>query len=451
MSEVVSALTYALDLTEGQPEGHTLRACCIGMRIARDLELGQEAATSLFYALLLKDTGCSSNASALSGMFGADDQTLKRDSKSTDWTKLRGGAAYIWRNVTPGEGVWTRVKHFTRIASSAGVGSRELIRIRCERGASIAGRLGFDTETTATIRSLDEHWDGSGHPEGLRGRAIPLGARVALLAQTLEVFLDGGAAAALDVIRTRRGTWFDPALVDLVSRWRADDEWWNRLRAEDAEALVGALEPHDGVRSVDDVGLDQIATAFAEVIDAKSPYTYNHSSGVAEWARRIGAELGLNGDVLRDLYRAGLLHDIGKLGVSNRILDKPGRLTEEEFAIVRRHPLWTLDILDRVPAFAHFARGAAQHHERMDGNGYPWRLDGSRLDLPSRILGVADVFEALTADRPYRPGLPTETVLSILRRETPSHHDPVVVEALESCLRSDAGRALPPVRPALAS
>lgn len=435
VSEVVSALTYALDLTEGQPAGHTLRACCIGMRIARELHLGDEASSSLFYTVLLKDTGCSSNAAAVAAMFATDDRVVKRDTKVSNWTTLRGGAGYVWRNAAQGHGHWRRLRHFARIATGGETSARELVRIRCERGASIVGRLGFGPAVTESIRSLDEHWDGSGHPDGLRGRAIPLNARIALLAQTLEVFLAAGAGEAIDVVRTRKATWFDPELVDLVGRWHDDEDWWRALTTGDAAEMVAALEPRDIVRTIDDNGLDRIAAAFAEVIDAKSPYTYNHSSGVAEWACRIGVELDLDEVELRSLRRAGLLHDIGKLGVSNRILDKPGRLTGAELAEIRRHPDWTWDILRRVPAFASFARAAALHHERLDGSGYPWGLAADGLDECSRILGVADVFEALTADRPYRPGLPIETVLEILRRETPRLHDPRVVEALETAAR----------------
>src|SRR6185503_18851720 len=104
------------------------------------------------------------------------------------------------------------------------------------------------------------------------------------------------------------------------------------------------------------------------------------------------------------LYRAGLLHDIGKLGVSNTILDKNGSLTDEERQQVQRHPEYTWEILRRVTAFQDVAWVAARHHERLDGSGYPWHLDAARLDSPARILAVADVFEAITADRPYRKG-----------------------------------------------
>ena len=184
----------------------------------------------------------------------------------------------------------------------------------------------------------------------------------------------------------------------------------------------------------DDERLDRITEAFAQVIDAKSPYTFNHSSGVADYATRVAAELGHGPDALRALRRMGLLHDIGKLGVSSRILDKPSKLTDEEFAQVRRHPVHTSEILLRVPAFAPLAADAAAHHERIDGRGYPDGLAGDAVTENARILAVADVFEALTATRPYRGPLPADEALAIMRRDVGTAFCPRAFGALESAL-----------------
>jgi putative nucleotidyltransferase with HDIG domain len=164
----------------------------------------------------------------------------------------------------------------------------------------------------------------------------------------------------------------------------------------------------------DDSGLDLIAEGFARVIDAKTPYTARHSEGVARIAVGVATELGFDPYELSDLRRAALLHDVGKLGVSNRILDKPGKLDEEEWKAVRRHPEYTLRILERVPVFASLAELAANHHERMDGRGYHRGLRAGELPLAHRVLVVADVFEALTATRPYRDGMPVEKALAIV-------------------------------------
>jgi HD-GYP domain-containing protein (c-di-GMP phosphodiesterase class II) len=247
----------------------------------------------------------------------------------------------------------------------------------------------------------------------------------------MEVFWqDGGRDGALAVARRRRGSWFDPALVDALGDVERDDAFWASLDG----AAVGAVEPADRVLVADDDGLDRIAEAFARVVDAKSPYTGRHSLGVAEIAVGLGERLDLDADDPRTLRRAGLLHDLGKLAISNRILDKPGKLTAEEWAIVREHPALSERILAGVPAFAALARIAGNHHERLDGTGYPRGRTGLALDPLSRILCVADVAEALSADRPYRGPLDAATVLEIMGRDAGKKLDATVFAALEDHL-----------------
>lgn len=433
-SEVLAALSFALDLTEGQPPGHAMRSCLIGMRIAGELGLSPETRSALYYALLLKDTGCSANSAQTAASFGSDEHIVKRNLKTTDWSSQFHVAAYAFRNAAVGCSLPERARHVLKVANQPG-GARAMFRIRCERGAEISRRLGFPEETAEAVLSLDEHWDGRGYPQGLMGESIPLLARIASLAQTLEVFFtEEGPDRALQVARQRRGAWFDPELVDLVWSWRSDRDWWARIQGSSAERMVTEAEPPDSRLDLDDAGLDSVAGAFADIIDAKSPFTFRHSWGVAGYAVAIGAELGLSSAEQRRLYRAGLLHDVGKLGVSNRILDKAGSLTPHERLEVERHPVYTWQILSRVTSFREFARLAALHHERLDGNGYPWKLPAGDLDLPARILAVADVYEALTADRPYRAGMPEEQAVAILVGDAGVRLDRDAVEALRSVI-----------------
>lgn len=418
LAEVISALTYALDLTEGQRPGHTLRTALIAMRLGHELGLDQKAMGALYYAALLKDSGCSSNAARMSALFGSDDQHVKRDMRLVDWHDRLKLARRTARNCGVGRGPFARVSHFWRIARTPAM-TREIIQTRCERGAQIALVLGFPTETSEAIAHVDEHWCGLGHPVGLAGDEIPLLSRVLLIAQTLEAhWTEHGVDAAIEMVAHRRARWFDPRLADLVAGWRRDRSWWSELAdTERLEQSVLSREPGDLPLQATDERLDHIAYAFAAVIDAKTPFTARHSTNVARYAARIAMSMGAGADECRDTLRAGLLHDIGKLGVSNRILDKPAKLTDEEFREIRKHPRWTWEILGRVHAFAPFAHEAAQHHERLDGNGYPWRLDAARLGSLARVLAVADVYEALTADRPYREGLAVPTVLDIMGRD----------------------------------
>jgi len=428
LSGVIGALSYALDVTEGQPPGHSLRSCLIGMRLAEEIGLDARTRSDLFYALLLKDAGCSANASRMAALFGADDSEAKRTSKRVDWSRPLSALAWSLRTVGAGDSLRLRADRLSAIRAEGEV-TRSLMQARCDRGAEIARMLFLSDETAEAIRALDEHWDGRGQPAGLAGEEIPLLGRILCLAQTVEIFhADGGVKAAWAVARRRRGRWFDPDLVDALGAIRRDRAFWAALARPD----VSAWEPPERVLAVDEPRLDRIAEAFARVIDAKSPYTARHSGRVAELAVGTAAVLGFGAVGLRDLRRAALLHDIGKLAISNRILDKPGKLTEEEFAKVREHPLYSLRILERAPCFAPIAWIAAAHHERLDGSGYPFGLGAGKLTTPMRVLAVADVYEALTAERPYREALSHETAMEILRRDAAWALDGDAVAALEA-------------------
>ncbi|MEP6617746.1 MAG: HD domain-containing phosphohydrolase [bacterium] len=431
LSEVLSALSCALDLTEGATPGHTMRTCLIGMRIADEAGIDAAGRSALYYAILLKDAGCSSNAGRMASLFGSDDQWVKPRMKSVDWHHRVGLAVKTALTVARGRSLAERVKQFFAVARTENM-TRDLILIRCDRGAEIARQLGFPDDTAEAIRSLDEHWCGLGYARGLSGAGIPLLARIANLAQTVEVFHDrGGPAAALKVARKRRGTWFDPDLVKIVLGWKRDHDWWSLLTG-DVTAAVVAAEPSDRVINVDDDGLDAVCRAFADIIDAKSPFTYGHSVRVADVAREVAKQCGLDTAEQRRIYRAGLLHDIGKLGVSNTILDKNGPMTSEERALMENHPRYTLEILERVSAFRRFAWTASLHHEKLDGSGYPFGLPGSAIDLASRILVVSDIYDALTSDRPYRKGMHEDRAMSILESERGTKLCPVALDALDA-------------------
>ncbi len=435
ISEILSALSCALDITEGQPPGHAVRTCLIGMRIADRAGVPMEDRGALFYTLLLKDLGCSSNAARLCSLFGADDRALKREHKLTDWSRSGPSLAYALRNAVPHASPMARAFRVASMAFKEKDSGREMVQTRCDRGADIASMLGFTGETREAIRTLDEHWDGHGVPEGLSGTAIPLLGRIVGLAQSVEVFTSTfGVDAAIAVAIERRGRWFDPALVDALASFAGDDAFWARVLGRSPERHLTALEPEDQVLIADEKRLDDIARAFARVIDAKSPFTYLHSERVAELAVTIGRRLHFDEVELRDLRRAGLLHDIGKLGVSTLILDKPDRLTERERAEIRVHPAYTQRILERVTAFAGIVEVASAHHERLDGKGYHLGLPAQRLSPMSRALAVADVYEALTADRPYRRGMPRNEALAILRGQSGTALCAASVEALASDL-----------------
>lgn len=444
LGDILAALSHALDLTEGQPAGHCVRATYIGMHIGRELGLSESELWELYYTVMLKDLGCSSNAARLCALYLADDLKLKHDFKTVP-DSLPKVLGFVLAHTGLKAGLAERFKAILNVARNGGTLVHELIQTRCQRGAEIARLLRFPPAVCEAIHALDEHWDGRGNPDRLVGANIPLYARIALLAQVVDVFhTAAGPDAALAEVRGRSGAWFDPAAVACFERVAARPDFWQTLASEELEAAVLLLEPAQRDVVIDEDYLDDIARAFAQVIDAKSPFTSGHSERVAVYADMIAAELGLDPEWRRWLRRGALLHDIGKLGVSNTILDKNGKLTDDEWRDIRAHAHLSETILARVPAFRDLARIGGSHHERLDGKGYPRGLGGDALPLETRIVSVADVFDALTADRPYRAAMPLEKALGIMRADLEKAFDSACFTALEralSAIEGDLARA----------
>jgi len=364
-------------------------------------------------------------------LFSADDRSAKRDVKTVDTRSLLQQIRYAFTTVMPHASLRRRIAKVIGVAAAGLKAARELIQIRCERGASIARQFALSEETALAIHSLDEHWDGGGHPEGRKGEQIPLLARILCLSQTAEVFLTKyGHRAMVDMARERSGTWFEPRLVKALLSVAKESNFAEEMQG-DPRTRLSAYEPTDREMFADDARLDRIAEGFGKVIDAKSPWTFRHSRGVAEVAVGIADVIGLPTRTIRDMRNAALLHDIGKLGISNLILDKPGKLTPEEFTEVRRHPEFTFSILQKVTGFSELAEFAASHHERIDGKGYHHGLSGAQLTIPIRILAVSDMYEALAAKRPYRQDLTEEEVMTILNKNAGPGLCPAMLDKLK--------------------
>ncbi|MBL8460661.1 MAG: HD-GYP domain-containing protein [Zoogloea sp.] len=430
LSELIGALSHALDITEGQPEGHCVRCCWIGMHVGRAMGLSDEALWELYYTLLLKDLGCSSNAARICQLYLTDDLSFKRDFKLVDGS-LPKVLKFVVGHTGLGSAMGERLKAIANIFRNGDELAQELIETRCTRGADIARQLRFGEAVAMGIHCLDEHWDGGGRPARLRGEAIPVFSRIALLAQVVDVFnVSDGVDAASWEVEDRCGSWFDPAVVAAFRRVAESAEFWERLAAPDLDRAVFALEPGRFVVPLDEDYLDEIAMAFGQVVDSKSPYTAGHSSRVALYTDRIAQALEIAPARRRWLKRAALLHDMGKLGVSNAILDKPGKLDVEEWAAVQRHAQFTEAILSRIDAFGELARVSGAHHERLDGKGYPRGLREEAISLETRIITTADIFDAITAERPYRGAVPVSKTLEIMGREVGQAIDARCFDAL---------------------
>ena len=342
---------------------------------------------------------------------------------------------FVLSHAGAGKSLHERISRIMALVQHGNEFATELIVTRCERGADIARQLGFSEEVAAGVRSLDEHWNGKGKPAHLQGDAIPLNARIALLSQVIEVFHSaGGSQLALNEVRERSGTWFDPEVVAAFECVAQQPDFWEGLTAAELQEKVSGLEPQSQVIRIDEDRLDTIAEAFANVVDAKSPYTYGHSNRVANYADAVAQALQVPLERRRWLRRGALLHDIGKLGVSNGVLDKPGKLDADEWEQVKAHARYSEEILSRLGIFSELAFVAAAHHERLDGKGYPRGLSAEQIPLETRIITVADIFDAITAERPYRGAIPIPESLAIMEKERGLAIDGDCLDALKRCL-----------------
>ncbi len=431
LAELIGSLSHALDMTEGQPRGHCIRCCWIGSRLGEQLGLDARQRHDLYYTLLLKDLGCSSNAARICELYLTDDLHFKRDFKLVDGS-LSEVVNFVLGHTGLQADLLGRFRSLFHIFRNGDQIANELILTRCHRGADIARQLRFSDEVAQGILSLDEHWSGKGRPQQLAGEAIPLFSRIALLCQVVDVFhAAAGPDAAMRELRERSGNWFDPALVNAFEAL-ADDAFWQGLADPALAERVFAHPAGQGEVALDEDYLDEIAAAFGQVVDSKSPYTAGHSGRVALYTDILAAQMGLSEARRRWLKRGALLHDVGKLGVSNAILDKPGKLDEQEWAAVQMHAAYTEEILSRIGAFEELAQVAGAHHERLDGKGYPKGLKGEAITLETRIITTADIFDATTAKRPYRDAIPVPRALEMMAENLGTAIDPDCFAALKA-------------------
>jgi HD-GYP domain-containing protein (c-di-GMP phosphodiesterase class II) len=451
LSEIISALSYALDLTEGAVHGHALRSCLLGMRIAAEAKLPADQTSSLYFALLLKDIGRGNNISHQTAAH--DDRSAKAGPELRDWNgSYKPNLAMLkllWNNVLPEAGPASRVAQMLRIDAAQRGGDEQIIDPRCDRGASILAKLGMGQAAAQAVRSIDEHWDGSGYPDSLQREQIPLLARISAIAQHLDVFSSRfGVERAFETLKRGSGSWFDPQLVSVAFSLHRRGALWANCAATDSldDMRRAVLDLDVGTKHQLDAGrIDQICEAFADVVDAKSNFTFRHSIGVADAAFGIATTLHLSANRAQVVRRVALLHDIGKLSVPNTVLDKNSGLSAAEWRTVHQHPGISRSILERVGPFREMAVIAGEHHEKLDGSGYPNRLMAPELSLESRIIAVADVYAALSEDRPYRASLELDAIVSIMTKLVPDKLDADCFDALIHTISNHRGLAVAPV------
>jgi HD-GYP domain-containing protein (c-di-GMP phosphodiesterase class II) len=410
LAELVASLSLAMDLGLGQPMEHVLRATCLALRLGEQAGLDEQERTAVYYCGLLTWVGCHGDSYEQARWFG-DDIGLR-----ASFYPVSGGPAERWfilSHVGAGRPPLQRVRTLAAFLAEGRHEVEAFHSTHCLLAGAFAERLGLGAPVSEALRHSFERWDGKGVPAGLSGEAIALPARLLQLTFRAEIFhRAGGLNAVLELLRSRSGKQFDPALAELLHERAAD------ILAElDAVSCWDVvIEGEPGLAPLlDESALDEALEAVADFADMKSPYTLGHSRGVAALAAGAAEQLGLPSAEVTTVRQAGLVHDLGRLGVSNAIWDKQGELRPDELERVRLHPYFTERVLSCSPRLAPLGRLAAQHHERLDGSGYPRGVGGAALDPGARILAAADVYQALTEPRPHRPARTAEEAAAALR------------------------------------
>ena len=414
IAELVGTLSYAADLGLGQPMDHCLRQTVIAGRLAELAGASDQDRATTFYLGLLMNTHCHADAAEQATWFDDDIGFKSEGVETLGWNTAQILAFFVRRLASHG----SASARARRLATFPLRGQRLVLGFmttHAAMGARFAGRIGLDPAVGVAIGQAYEQWDGKGVPAQLAGERIGLPARLVQLASPVEVFSRRhGAQAAVAMARRNAGTQFDPTLVDLLCASAAEvlDEV---DAAADWDAVLD-VEP-EPCRRVSGAELDVVLEAMADLADLKSPYLAGHSRGVANLAAEAARVSGLPAADRTILRRAGLVHDLGRVGVSTAIWDKPRRLTATELERVRLHPLLTDRMLARVSALSGPRMIAARHHERLDGSGYPSGLTASVLTPSDRLLAAADVYHAMTEPRPHRPALDAVAAARELRAE----------------------------------
>jgi len=442
LAELVAALSLATDLGLGQPQQHIIRQTLIAMRVAELEGLSDDERAAIFYVSLLAWVGCVADAHEMGKWFG-DDMAVRADSYLVDLTgppMMRFMIGHVASGSSP-------IRRLTMIGRFLAGGSKEIERSmasHCEASGDLSLRLGLGPEVRDPLQQAFERWDGKGSPAKLAGGEIARIMRIVHVANDVEALHRiGGVDAAAEMLRSRRGTEFDPELVDgfcahageLLASLDELDGW---------DTLIGG---HGTLgRELTGEELDQALEAFADYADVKSPFTLGHSRGVAQLAAAAAGTVGLPNDDVVLVRRAGLVHDVGTIGVSAGILDKAGRLTGAERERIRTHPYLTARTFSKPAALGVIGQLAALHHERMDGSGYPSGLTADSLPMTARVIAAADVYHALLEPRPHRAALPRDGAQQVLAAEVTAGRldgDAVraVLDAAGHRVRRQAGHA----------
>ena len=426
-AELVGALSLATDLGTGQPLEHALRTAVLAVRLGELAGASVEELRDTYYVALLHAAGCTSNGHEATQLFGEDIEH-RAAYFLIDPADPKQVMAFFRSHVGPGRPPDVR-ERMLEAALSDPTRARDSFAAMCEVAQRFAGWLGLGSGIEAALEFVFARWDGRGLPRDVGGEALPLPARLLHVARDFSLFLSAaGRDDARAVLERRADEAYDPRLVglalagfdDVLSGLDESRMWEHALESEPFPQVL-----------LSDEGVDAGFGAVAALTNLKSPWMREHSTAVAELAEAAAWRLELPADAVMFLRCAALAHDLGRVGVSNAIWEKPGTLGFGEWERVRLHPHFTERAFAQSAALAPVGKLAGSHHERLDGSGYHHGLRAPALDRAARILAAADSYSAMREARPYRPALEPDAAGVELRREVAKGRlDPEAVDAV---------------------
>jgi HD-GYP domain-containing protein (c-di-GMP phosphodiesterase class II) len=435
-AEVVAALCLATDLAMGFPFEHGLHATRIAVRLGERLGVDAGTASETYYACLLSYCGCTADAEITAAIFGGD---LTANFGPVLFGSQREMLAGVVRALPdPESSPPVRAIQIARRLPKAGRSNKQHMVALCEVGQMLAERLGLPASVQGLFFTLTDRWDGKGPLGRARRDEIPLAIRIADVAVDAALHhLLGGVENATAVIRERAGGAFDPRVAACFADNAAE------ILTRDSEASAWeetlACEP-DPWLTLEGEQFDRALAAMGAFADLVSPSFVGHSAGVADLAEAAAQRCRLGIPEGRELRRAALVHDLGRVAVPARAWNRPGPLSADEWERVRLHPYHTERVLSRSAFLAVLAPIAGAHHERLDGSGYHRGATAAMLTPGARLLAAADAYHAMTAPRPHRKPLAPERAAELLGEET--RHGRLDAEAVAAVLEA-AGQPAP--------
>lgn len=352
---LIEGLSYALDAAEKSYLSHSKHVAFISVMIANEMNLDYENIEVLYYSALLHDIGA-------------------RDSYD--------------------------------------------IKEHCIVGQDILSKLPIDTRIPEIIYFHHDLYNGTG-AFGKSGDDIPLQAQIISVSdvfdktfgqsKTVDIELLENIMAWIDQVQD----FFNPVILEALKKILRRENTLLDYFSSDFEAVLSSRVMVKTI-AIDFEGIRKFAEVFSRIIDNRSPFTFEHSNGLAKVVSKVIIALGYDTGIQNEMYISSLLHDLGKLAISNDIIDKPGKLSVEERFEVNKHTYYTRWILEKINGFEKIVDYASNHHEKINGEGYPYHLKEGEIGVLDRIMGICDVYQALTEDRPYRLKMETSRVWSII-------------------------------------